>query len=785
MTPTEQQLRAMVDTGLDAFVLLDRDARIVYRNPLAQEILGFSERERIGQLALDLVHPDEVSRAREVLQRQLVQPGSREIVEFRVRHRDGTWHLLEAAVVSRLEDPAVGAIIVSFRDSTVRRRTEEALRRLAYGTSATGPALFAAVVRHLVETLNAEYAFIGELLPQDGEARVVASFGTGPFEPGDLYRIAGTPCEEILRTGARLFSSGVSRQFPDDSMLSSSGIESYLGAPLYGRDSRLLGVIAAVSTSPMLQAADAGATIEVYAARAAAELERMQTEQVLRASEARYRVLLEEASDGIVVFDEEGNYGEANPTFCTMLGYSRAEVLAMHVWDTIAAEDLAREAIDWKMLRSGAVRRVERSFVRKDGTHVPAETRTKQLSDGRFLSIVRDITERRQAEDALEALRQREEQLRQAQKIEAIGRLAGGVAHDFNNVLTAIMGYADLLFDEFASDDPRRQDIVEIKKAAERAAGLTRQLLAFSRKQVLQTVEIDLNAIIGGVDKLLHRLMGEDVQVVIQPGADLPRVTADPGQLEQVLINLAVNARDAMPDGGRVTIATRIVEVGEGESRRLAPMPRGRYVALSVADTGHGIDPDVLPHIFEPFFTTKPQGKGTGLGLSTVYGIVKQSDSFIFVDSTPGQGATFTVYLPAGRPMQAAPTPQAVVNPASPIVLLVEDEASVRALASGVLRRQGYTVMEARDAMEAETISAREDRIDLLLTDIVMPGRNGHQLAELLRALRPNLRVIFMSGFSDERVRNAAAETDAPFLQKPFTPHALVNVVREALTTSA
>ena len=501
-------------------------------------------------------------------------------------------------------------------------------------------------------------------------------------------------------------------------------------------------------------------------------------------TEVRYRTLLEEASDGIVVFGDDGRFVEANPSLCAMLGFTRDEILAMRAPDVIEPADLDREPIGWDMLKAGLVRIVERRFVRKDGSIVAVETKTKRMQDGRYLSIVRDITERRQAEEALAALRDREEQLRQAQKIEAIGRLAGGVAHDFNNVLTAIMGYADLLLDEFRMDDPRRQDLTEIKKAAERAAALTRQLLAFSRKQVLQPVLLDLNAIVGGVDKLLRRLIGDEIEFTFEGADDLGKVVADPGQIEQVLINLSVNARDAMPEGGRLTIRTRNVAIGPGDAQRLPPLTPGPYVALEIADTGHGIPREVAPHIFEPFFTTKPHGKGTGLGLATVYGIVKQSDGFIFVDSVEEQGATFTIYLPR------APQPDTTVHArgdgrSNPVVLLVEDEAAVRALAAGVLRRQGLTVLEAPGAKEALQIADSQGRIDLLLTDIVMPGGSGHELAQQLRRHRPGLRIVYMSGYSDEDVRQAAAAGGIPFVQKPFTTHALVKVVNETLTTSA
>jgi CheY-like chemotaxis protein len=335
--------------------------------------------------------------------------------------------------------------------------------------------------------------------------------------------------------------------------------------------------------------------------------------------------------------------------------------------------------------------------------------------------------------------------------------------------------------DEFREDDPRRQDLQEIKKAAERAAGLTRQLLAFSRKQVLQPVLLDLNAIVGGIDKLIRRLVGDEIELVIDQGRDLSLVVADPGQIEQVLINLAVNARDAMSQGGRATIRTRNAVVAEQEVQRLPPLAPGEYVLLEMADTGQGIPPDVVPHIFEPFFTTKPQGKGTGLGLSTVYGIVKQSDGFIFASSRWGEGATFSIYLPRA----AAQQPAIERRGTDPVVLLVENEPAVRALAAGVLRRRGLTVLEAPNAKAALQLAEEHQRIDLMLTDIVMPGTTGRDLAQRLRASRPAMKVIYMSGYLDESARQAALHDGIPFVQKPFTTHALLKIVTDTLTTSA
>ncbi len=389
-------------------------------------------------------------------------------------------------------------------------------------------------------------------------------------------------------------------------------------------------------------------------------------------------------------------------------------------------------------------------------------------------------------EERTRELSQAQDQLRQAQKMEAVGRLAGGVAHDFNNLLTAITGYSDLLMSDLAEGDPMRGDLEQVKHAADRAASLTRQLLAFSRRQVLQPRVLDLNAVVGSVDKMLRRLIGEDIDLLTVPAPALGWVKADPGQLEQILMNLAVNARDAMPQGGKLTIETANVELDGAYVRQHAAVQPGPYVMLAVSDTGCGMDAETRSHLFEPFFTTKEVGKGTGLGLATVYGIVTQSGGTVSVYSEPGRGTTFKLYLPrvedaAGRPVPAGlPAPPVK---GSETILVVEDEKAVRSLACEVLKRNGYTVLEARHGDEALAVSDRhEGRIALMLTDMVMPGKRGPDVARQLAAVRPDMKVLYMSGYADSGiVHQGVLDAGTAFLAKPFTPTALARKVREVL----
>jgi PAS domain S-box-containing protein len=501
-----------------------------------------------------------------------------------------------------------------------------------------------------------------------------------------------------------------------------------------------------------------------------------------------YRSVFEGAPVGLFISKSDGTIVDANAAVLQILGYrDRDSLLATHARDVHARPD------DWdewrsRLERDGIVHGFETRFRRRDGSPVWIRfcARAIRGDDGRVLyyeGAIEDITEDRQAG---EALKKSEEQLRLSQKLEAVGSLAGGVAHDFNNLLTVIAGHCDLLLSSLPADHPIRKDIEQINRAGERAAELTRQLLAFSRKQVLQPRVMDLNTVVADVEKMLRRLIGEDIELLVCIDPGLACVKADPGHMEQVIMNLAVNARDAMPQGGRLRIETANVVLDEAFCREHPPTPPGAYVMLALTDTGEGMDEHTRSRIFEPFFTTKERDKGTGLGLATVYGIVKQSGGYIWVDSEPGQGATFRVYLPrTGGPADAAQPPAAEIGPLEgrETVLLVEDDLVVRELASQILEIKGYTVLEAGDAGEARRICREhEGPIHLLLADVVMPQMGGRALCDLLVRDRPQMKVLFMSGYTDEAVmRHGVLREGSPFLQKPFTPTDLARAVRGVL----
>ena len=622
----EERFRALIEHGADAVALVAPDGTLLFASHSTERLLGFRPAELVGRSSSERVHPDDIPRVQSALADIVTRPGTPLALGLRWRHKDGSWRSIDAVAVNRLAEPAVGAIVVNFRDVSERRQAEAALRE----------------------------------------------------------------------------------------------------------------------------------------------------------SEERYRTLVEGVRDVIFALSPEGTITSLNPAFETITGWRRDEWVGRPFEQLVHPEDLPLALELLGRVVRGELRPVSQFRVgtAKGDYRMVEFAATPQLLERRLIGILgigRDVTERVQLE----------QQLRQAQKMEAVGRLAGGIAHDFNNILTAITGYADLLLEDLSPADPRRQDADEVRKAAERAAGLTRQLLAFSRQQVLQPSVIDVNSLVGDLQKMLGRLLGEDVDLGTRLDPTAGRVKADPGQLEQVLMNLAVNARDAMPHGGKLTLETANAQLDDTYAADHYPARPGPYVRIAVTDTGTGMTEETQAHMFEPFFTTKEKGKGTGLGLATVYGIVKQSGGFIWVYSEVGHGSTFKIYLPrlddaSERPAQ---TPAARAPHGTETVLLAEDEPPVRAVARQVLERHGYTVLEAPSAESALDIATRySGTIHLLLTDVIMPGMNGRELAARLAHLRPDARVIFMSGYTDDAVvRHGVLVPGATYVQKPFTPDAIARKVREVL----
>ena len=518
--------------------------------------------------------------------------------------------------------------------------------------------------------------------------------------------------------------------------------------------------------------------------------EQKRAEEALRESEARFKDLYDHAPLGYHEYDEKGRITKVNHTDEEMLGFSAEEMIGQFVWKFNAEEEDARQKVLSKLAgASPPGRNLERSYRRKDGTtfQVLIEDRLILDENGKIRGIrctIQDITQWKKTREEVASL---QEQLRQSQKMEAIGRLAGGVAHDFNNLLTVIKGYSQLSLMELHEGDPLKENIGIIQKASERAADLTQQLLAFSRRQIMEVKVLDLNTLLRDMEKMLDRIIGEDIELVTLLTEDLGRTRTDPGQIEQVILNLAVNARDAMPSGGKLTIETANVELDQAYASTHDRMAAGRYVMLSVSDTGVGMSPEMREQIFDPFFTTKEKGKGTGLGLSTVYGIVKQSGGNVSVYSEPGQGSVFKICLPRVEEETHAlvrPDESSAMPCGNETVLLVEDETSVRDLAVSILRRQGYDVLEAPDGSRAFLLTQEhsEGKIHLLITDVVMPQMGGRELADRIKIIRPDMKVLYMSGYTDNAiVHHGVLNPGIEFLQKPFSPSALAQKVREVL----
>ena len=512
---------------------------------------------------------------------------------------------------------------------------------------------------------------------------------------------------------------------------------------------------------------------------------RRRAEEEVRASAARYRSLFDASPLPMWVFDLETlAFLAVNDAAVRHYGYSREEFSRMTLDGLRRSEEvlaMRQDVADHSDVSFGKIWR----HVTKDGREIQVAIKSHDIDfEGRTARLVlaTDVTERLRAEEALRAT---EEQLRQAQKLEAIGSMAGGIAHDFNNMLSVVLSYANLVLEGLKAGDPLRDDLLEIRQAGERAAEMTRQLLAFSRKQMLEPRVVDPNRLLAGMEKMLGRLVGEDIKVSLQMSRSVGKVLVDPSQLEQVIMNLVVNARDAMPEGGAISVETADVDLDEHYAATHVGVTPGPHVMIVVSDTGTGMDRATLARIFEPFFTTKEPGKGTGLGLSTVFGIVKQSGGHIWVYSEPGQGTTFKIYFRRTEAAEAhdseAPAPRELTG--SETILLVEDDDQVRALMRSVLKRNGYQVLEAQNGGEALLIAEEfAGPIHLLVTDVIMPRMSGRRVAERVSKQRPETGVLYVSGYTENMVvQHGVVEAGVTFLQKPITPEALLRKVRQIL----
>ena len=744
---TAERLRTILANAPIGINIVDHEGRIQETNLAFCHILGYSQEEIIGRNFAEYTHADDVEKNLEL--QHSINSGELQsyMLDKRFIRKDGgvIWARVRVAALNRQ------LRVSTIADITEKVLAQEHLRRTAERLK-----------------LILEKAPVG-IVVADRSGRLVE------FNPAHV-QMCGYSAEELKSMSFADYThpDDLENNMPDVQIAGPGGPPSFSLEKRYLRKDGETIWVRLVSSR-----LDQEFTLAIMEDIT----ERKRAQQALAESEERLRTIVELAPDGIFVVGERGQIIEVNQAACKQLRYTHEQLLRLSIFDIIAPRFRERAAARLQgKLPAGTY---EDAQIRADGVEIPLELSVSKIvfrQQPAFIRITRDISDRKRAEEQRGVL---EQQLRQAQKMEAVGQLAGGIAHDFNNLLMVIQSYTELLQDSLAADDRLRRNTREVLKAAERAAGLTRQMLAFSRKQILSPTVLDLNAVVEDAAKMLKRLIGADIEFRVIAASSPWAIEADSGQIVQVLMNLCVNARDAMPHGGTLTITTsNIVVGGEGVAKH-AYVAAGEYVLLTVSDTGTGISKDLQTRIFDPFFTTKEVGKGTGLGLSTVYGIMKQSGGYVWVDSEPGQGACFTICLPRTR--HAATPEMPAKSEARPQgrgrILVAEDEEALREAVCDYLSGLGYTVFGAGSGQEALSLAGEQEKeIDLLLTDLVMPKMSGSELSQHLCNLRPRLKTIYMSGYADEaRMRQSVPEMNASVLQKPFSLGALARKVREAL----
>ncbi len=770
---SEERVQRYFDLGLIGMAITSPNKEILEVNDKICEILGYKRSELLQTTWSKLTYPDDLPM--DVAQFDRVMAGEIDSYSLDKRwvRKDGrVIHTTISVRCLRRTDGSVDYFMALLQDITERKHAEQQLRLQATALQSAANAIVITDNQGTISWVNPAFTRLTGYSSREVSGRNVSILKSGSHGPAFYKNLWDTILARQVWQGEMINRRKDGSQYDEEQTIT----------PVLDETGEIINFIA---------------NKQAITERKRAEEERTQlTDQI---ENQRQRLDNIVASVPGVVWEAWGEPDAANQRINfvsdyveTMLGYSVEEWLSTpNFWLSIVHPDDREQtaqaaAADFASRTSDGT--LEFRWVAKDGRILWVQSHTATIIDDEgqpvgSRGVTIDITERKRVEEALQAS---EDQLRQSQKLEAVGHLAGGVAHDFNNLLTVITGYSDLTLLRLDKDEPNRANVEEIKKAGQRAASLTRQLLAFSRKQVLQPRILKLNSIVSDVEKMLRRLIGEDIDLLTLLEPSLGQINADPGQIEQVILNLAVNARDAMPQGGKLTIETSNVDLDNEYARKHAAIRPGKYVMLALSDTGTGMDAETQARMFEPFFTTKVQGKGTGLGLSTVYGIVKQSEGNIWVYSELGKGTTFKVYLPRVDDLariETAPESGAAAPQGRETVLLTEDEEPVRRLTRRILELNGYQVLEAANGDEALSIyKEHTGQIDLIVTDVVMPKMSGLELAQSVKILRPNIKVLYLSGYTDDAiVRHGILDQKMAFLQKPFTPDALLRKVREVL----
>src|SRR6266700_1422710 len=753
----------------DGLSIADGKHNVLWANEKFSRMFGYAADEIIGQPLESLIVPPE-RRAESHWVSEALARGERITLETRRRKKDGTLLDVSVSCAPLLLDGKMAGFYAGYHDTSDRKRVEalsSALYRVAEkSSSAHDLQQFFAAVHSIVDELMYARNFYIALYDPATDLLTFPYFVDEQDSAPSPKKLGRGLTDYLIRSGESLLATPeVLQAMEDRGEVARNGSRSldWMGVPLKVNNN-VFGALVVQTYSKNIRYGERDKEILTFVARQlASAVEIKRNEQALRRSEARYRSLVQSSVYGIYRSSLEGKFLDVNPALITMLGYgSVEEVLALDPEKDVFVHPDEHIRLIEEFRRTGRLDGIEVTWKRNDHNAITVRISGRAVSSADepadvLEAIAEDVTERRVLED----------QFRQAQKMEAVGRLAGGVAHDFNNLLMVISGYAEVILAELPGDHPLHEKGRAIQLAADRATTLTRQLLAFSRKQLLELKVVDVNAIVQDMERLLRPLIGENVEFATSFAPDAAHTRADAGQLEQVLMNLVVNARDAMPGGGKLTIETQNIAVDENHRRGQTFIRPGDYVRLSVSDTGMGMDKETQSRIFEPFFTTKEKGKGTGLGLSTVYGIVKQSGGYVLVQSEEQRGTKFHIYLPRVEGVaekHAPPVPLAALG-GTETVLLVEDEESVRQLVGETLCSKGYRVLEAENGETGMAAASRhEGRIDLVITDVVMPGMGGRELVKQLAQMRPETKVLYLSGYTEDAILSEGTlETGAAF----------------------
>ncbi len=782
-----EQLSTLLDSARELIAILSPQGVVLFANAAFTRLLGHQTEDLIGKSVAGLFHANDASGVRRRLGELSTSGGGTFGGRCRLQCKDGSWRWFDAVGRDHTNVPGIEGIVASFQDVTDLHRMEserQVISEIVHALNQTAnlDELLLGIHHALKKVLYAENCFVALHDPE-------ADAFTFPFF-ADQIDVAPPPQKVGRSCTAYVFRTGSPMLIPQsefDRLAAHGEVElvgspspSWLGVPLK-TPTATIGVLV-VQHYQVEDAYDVRDLefLSSVGGHIALAIERRRSEEALRKNEEMFRLLFSYNPLPTWVIDRETlRFLEVNDATVRQYGYSPAEFKSMTALDLRPEEEKANYLAFLKQKPDDGLYHGHWKHRKKDGKVIQVETIAHELEyAGKRVRLVvaQDISERHLLE----------QQLRQSQKMEAVGRLAGGVAHDFNNLLMVIKGHTELLLNVLPPSESYSRKIEQIDRAADRASALTRQLLAFSRLQVLQPHVMNLNDVVEEMGRLLPRLIGEDIELAIRSSEDLGAIRADASQMEQVIMNLAVNARDAMPGGGRLLIETSNAELDSAYNNVHPIVRQGRYVLLAVSDTGTGMDAETQAHIFEPFFTTKPQGKGTGLGLATVYGVVKQSGGFIWVYSELGRGTSFKIYLPrVDQPVERIGSTRAAAEAprGTETILLAEDEQDVREVAREFLESGGYTVIEARDGADAlKRVESHQGNIDLLLTDMVMPGMTGQDLSARLLRNRPDLRVLYMSGYSERAaVDSAQGDSSMRLLAKPFSRWALLRAVHDIL----